>query len=222
MKKLTVVIVLLLLATGASAQRGGRDRRTLGFRLGLNQSNVTGSDVDALMNEFAYMTGLNTSNELLTGLAFGGFLNSRLSPDIAVQCEFLYTRKGFRMSMRGLDGGADVDFANDYLEVPLLFKFMIGRESTKPCLFAGPAMSLLMRSRMKSEGVSVDAKSLWKKADLSLVFGGGVDFPVGSGTMMMVDGRYTMGVSKIPDDGPEDIDIKNTNFSLMLGFGFGL
>ena len=67
-------------------------------------------------------------------------------------------------------------------------------------------------------GVSVDIKEAWKGTDLGMVFGGGVDFPVGSGVMTL-DGRYTMGMSKVPDADIE-IDVKNTNISFMVGYGF--
>ena len=37
---------------------------------------------------------------------------------------------------------------------------------------------------------------------------------------MTLDGRYTLGMSKTPDSDPVSIDIKNTNISFMLGYGF--
>lgn len=215
MKKLMVILCVLLLATAVLAQDEGKGLTAKGFKFGLNLANVSGSDVDLLIDEVADETGLNVSNDMLLGFAFGGFLTYNFSPSVALQPEVLYTMKGFKVSVQGVD----VDMKINYIEVPVLFKFMFGTSTTKPSLFAGPAVGFLVSSSVSAAGFSVDADELWKSTDLGLVFGGGVDFPVGQGTMTF-DGRYTLGMSKTPDSDPISIDIKNTNISFMMGYGF--
>ena len=211
----SVAVLVCALATTVSAQDEGKGLTAKGFKVGLNLANIAGSDVDVFKDAISDFTGLSASNKQLMGFAFGGFLTYNFSPTVALQPEFLYTMKGFTLSVEGLD----VDFKMDYFEIPVLVKFMFGTGSAKPCLFAGPAMGILVSAKMEAIGLSVDAKELWKSTDLGLVFGGGVDFPVGKGTMT-VDGRYTMGMSKTPDSGDIDIDLKNSNISFMVGYGF--
>jgi hypothetical protein len=215
MRKLLVILGVLLLVTAVSAQDQVNDRPAMGFKIGLNLANVSGSGVDALSEEFESFAGLNASNEQLVGFALGGFVTYNLSPMVALQPEFLYSIKGFTMSVEGVD----VDLKLNYFEVPVLFKFMFGTSATKPFVFAGPEMGILLSSSVGSGGLSIDAGDLWKSTDLGLVFGGGVDFPVGKNTMSL-DGRYEVGLSKIPDAGDVDIDIKTTNISFMFGFAF--
>ncbi len=215
MKKLVVILSVLLLATAVLAQDEGKGLTAKGFKFGLNMANVSGSDADILVDEISSLSGGNASKSQLVGFAFGGFMTYNFSPTVAFQPEFLYSMKGFTLSLEGVD----VDFKIDYFEVPLLFKFTFGSSTTKPCLFAGPAVGVLVSAKLKAAGLSVDAKELWKSTDLGIVFGGGIDFPMGSGVMTL-DGRYTMGMSKIPDSGPVSIDMKNTNISFMLGYGF--
>jgi len=214
MKKLMVVIGVLLLATAVLAQDEGKGLTAKGFKVGLNIANVTGSDVDPFMAAITDLAGVTASNKTLIGFSFGGFVTYNFSPTVALQPEVFYSMKGFTISFEDM---YDADVKMDYIEIPVLFKFMFGTGTAKPCLFAGPSLGILVSSKIKAEGESVDAKDLWKSTDLGLVFGGGVDFPAGKGKMT-VDGRYTMGMTKIPDGG--DVDIKNSNISFMVGYGF--
>ena len=173
-------------------------------------ANISGSDA----NFMTIIAGPDAGDtDQLMGFAFGGFFTYNFSPTFALQPEFLYTMKGFSVPVLGVD----IDFKMDYIEIPVLFKFQFGTGTAKPCLFAGPAVAFMVSAKLEVLGESVDADELWKSTDLGLVFGGGIDFPVGSG-MVTFDGRYTMGMSKIPDAGGE-IDIKNANISFLVGYG---
>ena len=215
MKKLLVVLGVLLLATAVLAQDEGKGLTAKGFKAGVNLANIAGSDVDPFMDALTDLIGANASNEMLLGFAFGGFLTYNFSPSFALQPEVLYSMKGFTISVEG----EEVDMKMNYLEIPLLFKFILGTGPTKPCLFAGPSLGVLLSSEMSGEGGSIDTDELWKSTDLGLAFGGGVGFPAGKGSLTL-DARYTMGISKTPDSGGEDIDIKNSNISFMVGYGF--
>lgn len=215
MKKLVVILGVLLLATAVLAQDEGKGLSAKGFKVGLNLANVSGSDVDALLEAVTDETGLNADKKMLMGFAFGGFLTFNLSPTIALQPEVLYSMKGFKVTVEGVD----VDMTLNYLEIPVLLKARFGNSTTRPSLFAGPALGILLSSKAEASGFSVDTDDLWKTTDFGIVFGGGVDFPAGQGTMMF-DARYTLGLTQTPDSGPVDIDIKNTNISFMLGYGF--
>lgn len=217
MKKLMVVLSVLLLATAVLAQDEGKGLTAKGFKAGVNIANITGSDVDDFMDVLSYFAGASLSNKTLMGFSFGGFVTYNFSPTVALQPELLYSMKGFTITAEGED--EDVDVKMDYIEIPVLFKFMFGKGTAKPYLFAGPSLGILVSSKMKSGGESVDAKDLWKTTDVGVVFGGGVGFPLGQGALSL-DGRYTMGVTNTPDAGDADINIKNSNISFMVGYGF--
>lgn len=201
MKKLVITLGLLLVfAMSASAQEEGVGLTAKGFKVGLNMANLAGDDIE----------GTDTK----MGFAFGGFFTYNFSPTFALQPEFLYTMKGTSISEMGLD----IDFKLNYIEIPVLFKFTFGEGTTKPCFFAGPAVAFLMTAEAEALGITIDLKDDTKSMDMGIVFGGGVGFAMGSGTMTF-DGRYTMGMTSIDDTEYED-DVKNTNISFMLGYGF--
>ena len=202
MKKLVITLGLVLVfAMSASAQDEGVGLTAKGFKAGLNMANVTGDDAEG-----------DLSSKM--GFAVGVFFTYNFSPTFALQPEVLYTMKGVTETALGID----IDIKLDYIEIPVLFKFTFGQGTTKPCFFAGPAMAFLMSAKMEAMGESLDIKDQTKSMDLGIVVGGGVDFAMGNGTMTF-DGRYTMGMSSI-DDTDYDEDIKNTNISFMLGYGF--
>ncbi|MCD6250437.1 MAG: PorT family protein [candidate division Zixibacteria bacterium] len=201
MKKLVITLGLVLVfAMSASAQDEGVGLTAKGFKVGLNMANVSGDDVEGTDSKMGIVGGL--------------FFTYNFSSTFALQPEILYTMKGCTMT----EEGVDVDVKVDYIEIPVLFKFTFGQGTTKPCFFAGPAMAFLMSAKMEAMGLSVDFKDETKSMDLGIVFGGGVDFAMGNGTMTF-DGRYTMGMSSI-DDTEYDEDIKNGVISFMVGYGF--
>ncbi len=136
--------------------------------------------------------------------------------------------------MKGLKWEGEVNGATplkiwiklDYLEIPVLLKIMPGTQgSVKPYLFAGPAVSIKVSSKVKAEfeGESEEEpieEEVLKGTDFGLVIGAGADFGLGAPGMgkLTVDIRYSLGLSTISEF--EGDDVKNGAFSLMVGFSF--
>ncbi|MBU8933540.1 MAG: PorT family protein [candidate division Zixibacteria bacterium] len=205
MKTLFLTLGLIaMLALGAAAQ----DEATTGIvgkgiKAGINMANITGDDVDDL--------------DMKLGFGFGGFLVYAVSPQLVIQPEVLYMMKGAQFDD---EDGETWKIKVDYLEIPVLVKFKFPTEGNfKPCLFAGPALGILMSAKVEDEDIKDDLKSI----DFGLAFGGGFGLVMGEG-MLTFDARYTLGMSNVNDwdveEGETLPDNKNANISIMLGYSF--
>jgi len=187
----------------------------------------TSSSSTAGSSIFGFKAGLNMANQDLpttlnkgvTRFVFGGFMTFPVSKDISVQTEALYSMKGCKVEMT--DGS--FTYKLNYLDFPVLFKYTFATSgSTKPFLFAGPSLGILMSAKGKLEVVGMGSedgsiKPLYKSTDLGFVIGGGVNL----GQNASIDGRYSMGLSNIASsDLPLGVTIKNSALSLMVGYTF--
>lgn len=208
MKKLLVtVLAMAALMALLYAPVQGQTKVQAGFKAGLNLANLSGDDVEGLDSKI--------------GFAGGGFLAIDASEQIRIQPELLYTMKGAKDEEQGID----VKLKLNYLEVPVLVKWMIPTQGTVlPSLFIGPAAAFNMSAKVSGEeggiSIDIDIKDEVKDIDFGLIFGGGLDFAAGSGNFIL-DVRYTLGLSSI-DDTDYDDDVKNGAFSAMIGYAFPL
>jgi hypothetical protein len=181
---------------------------------GLNIASIGGDDADQILE--------GQSLDSKTGFAGGLFFTYQFSNMFAIQPEAYYTMKGATYS----EGGADLTISLDYIEVPILVKFIIPIQGSniKPSIFAGPAIGFNMtaKSKVEFEGESQenDFKDETKSTEFSLAFGGGIGFPVGNGELG-VDIRYILGMSTF-DDSSDPWDLKNNVINFNLYYGFNL
>ncbi len=213
MRKLVVMMAvgalagLLLLPPDASAAEP-----KFGLKIGLNLANLTGSDVASYEDFFGPV-------ESKIAFAGGGFVVFELSKGMAIQAEALYTQKGADFDMPVDSTVVTVHWITDYIEIPVLFRYTIETTGNiKPMLFAGPAVAFKLTSKVKatSGGASEEMDIPgFKSTDFGLVFGGGI----GIGKIS-VDIRYTMGLTKLIEIEGEPGNLKNSVFSLMVGYSF--
>ncbi len=197
---LAVVTVAVLLPQNAIAAK-------VGIKGGFNFASWSYSGVGG--PDFEFMT--------LKGPVIGGFLTLSLGP-IAIQPEVYYSRRGVRYE----EAPNWLEYRLNYLEVPVLAKFTISPGPIAPVVFAGGYGAYLM----SAQGVTViddirntqDIKEFLKESDYGLVFGGGVEFKLAL-VKLIVEGRYTLGLSNILKDDPDDT-YKNKGFSILVGIGF--
>ena len=216
-----VVVLVIALAAGASAQEFVKGFTAKGAKIGPNISN------------FSNTGGIFTTR---TGLGLGVFATYSLTPNFAIQPELLYMQKGTAWGFF-----IDVDWSANYLELPVLAKVTVWtKKKFQPNIFAGPAMALLLSSNIKIEDdgetwLDADVKDGLKSADLGFVLGGGFGLQFSSFALTF-DVRYTWGLvdfldaEKInrlayPDDPDEyvlreDPDSQNENLSILFGVSF--
>lgn len=183
----------------------------LGVKAGLNLANLSGDDV--------------SDTDSRTGFAGGLFFMYQFSDMFAIQPEAYYTMKGAtdKGTIEGFTYEAEIKL--DYIEVPLLLKFLIPIKNSgiKPAIFAGPSIGFNMSAKSKVEAggqtFEEDMQDV-TSTDLGLVFGGGIGFPVGNGELGL-DIRYILGLSTI-DDSADNADVKNGVINFNLYYGFNL
>lgn len=218
MRKLFVAVALVLLFTVAvSAQVVTKGVTGKGVKLGFDIAKIN-TDVTEI-DEFL---------DSRDGFIGGAYITCSFTPQFAVQPEILYVNKGAEKDLFLFSA----QWAMDYLEVPVLLKFdMIPKGPVHPNLFVGPAMSVLLSSKMHVLNYEFDVTDGMKTMDYSLVFGGGIDYK-----HFTFDLRYTLGLANTVDatkvnniTGAEagdwyflegDPSIKNTNLSFMVGVKF--
>ncbi len=209
MKRLVVTmftIVLMFTLCSSSVFAGGLTGK--GLKGGLNFANLRGDDVEDL--------DLNSK----MGFCAGGFITYSINDMLAIQPEILFTMKGTKQEEELWGETFKQTISLNYLEIPVLAKLSIpGQGSFVPNLFIGPYLAIKLTGKVKveyaGESEEEDIEDL-KGTDFGLVFGGGVDFALGS-SKVTVDARYTLGLTTI-DASEWEADIKNGVFSLMVGY----
>ena len=214
---ITLVGMILLLCVAVNAQQTAVGVSGKGIKLGFGIA-----DINTDYNE------LDDFLDSRVGFSGGAFLTYSISRQFAVQPEILYVTKGAEKGLFIFSAHWTID----YIEVPVLLKFNIAPDrSIRPNLFAGPAMSILLSSEIGALSESFDVTDGMKSLDVSLVFGGGVDYK-----RVAFDVRYTLGLVSTVDAakinamtgaGPGDFyyldgdpSVKNTNISFMVGYRF--
>ncbi|GIK62043.1 MAG: PorT family protein [Ignavibacteriota bacterium] len=209
MKKLFTVLLVFVAFTSISLPQ-----MQIGPKAGLNIASIGGDDADQILG--------GQSLDSKTGFAGGFFFMYQFSNMFAIQPEVYYTMKGATYS----ESGADLTISLDYIEVPLLFKFLIPIEGSniKPAIFAGPAIGFNMTAKSKveyeSQSQENDLKDDTKSTEVSLAFGGGLGFNVGKNELG-ADIRYILGLTTF-DDSSDPWDLKNNVINFNVYFGFSI
>lgn len=169
------------------------------------------------------------STDNRTGFVGGVYVGIDLAPNIGLQPELLYVRKGAKLfstdvTVGGITfGSVGTNLDVDYVEVPVLLR--LNTPSAGPLdlrLLAGPVLSLKANEALSTTGligVRLGSNQI-KSTDMGLAMGGAI--AVRNGNMKLVaEGRYTLGlanVSKLPFGG----DVKNGATYATLGLEFPL
>ena len=207
MKRVLIAVSMIAFITGLSSVSMAKEL-TGGVKAGINITNLSGDDIEDADSKM--------------GIVGGGFITYKISDMFAIQPELLFSMKGCKFD----EDGGDATLKLNYLEIPVLAKFLIPmKENIKPNVYLGPSLGILMSAKYDWEGGgesgTEDVKDDLKSVDFGLVFGGGVDFPIGEG-IMTFDARYTMGLSSFreDDDDGTSYDWKNKAISFIVGYAF--
>jgi len=173
----------------------------LGIKGGVNVANFTGDDVFH-----------NSSSE---GAIAGVFARYGLSDSWSLQPEALFTMRGAEFSVDDIQTEQQIN----YVEIPVLARFGWGHDASfRPSLFAGPSVAFLVKNKIV-DGSEIDLKGATgtRDVDVGAVLGAGLDYTLGSGDLLL-DARYEMGLISWS----EDLNIRNSTLSFMLGYGWTL
>lgn len=218
MRSLIACLTVFMLLCASSGVGTAQDERGVigkGLKVGLNLAKFGGNDA----------SGPGLDPGFRTGIQAGGFVTVGLGPSFALQPELFYAEKGCKYE----ESGDKVIFKVAYLEMPVLAKWMIPTASeVTPSVFAGPAVGIKLRSRLKAESGGASAEvnlDNVKDFEAGLVLGAGVDVPMTRGKVVF-EARYNLGLTGLAgkdevDMGLEDtVDLKNRTLNFLVGYAF--
>lgn len=217
MKKalLPAVVLVLFLSSTSLAQ--------LPFKLGIR----AGLNIAGLSWDPALPSGVDNSSRI--GFKFGAMAEMGFIPMFALQIEPMYVQKGGKLSLPG----QEITNKLTYLDIPILLKLKLPVPGpVTPYAFAGPSIGILLSASSETGGQDTDIKDQLSSTDFGLDFGAGVAFDVAPLVSLMLDARYSLGLSDIfGDTGKQDWaqetgivgqKIKTTGIQIIAGVMFGL
>jgi hypothetical protein len=204
LKKLLILSLGLLCLAALAPQTAAA---AVGIKGGLALSNLSFSAAAAAPP----VTNIQTPmGGIFFGLGIGPF---------SIQPEILYVRMGGHMAQ-----GADwMEYRDDYVQVPLLFKINIIPGPVSPMFYGGPYGAYLFSAKGVSyiSGVSstTDIKDQLKTTDYGVAFGGGIDFrlPV---IKLSAEVRYNLGLANLAKNPAAGYWVKNRSLMALVGLGF--
>ncbi|MFZ1282129.1 MAG: porin family protein [Ignavibacteriaceae bacterium] len=201
MKKwLLCFFVFLLFITYTTAQV------RFGLKAGLNSSNLYGDDAG--------------SSDSKLGFIGGCFLQYQSNKNFALQPELSYSMKGAKTQV----GYVNFTLAYDYIEFPLLFKFILPIDNNPKIIssfFAGPFIALNAKSKIITDVAGITNEFLIEKtatAEYGAQFGGSIGLNIGKNEFGL-DIRYVLGLSTI-DKSINSYDIRNSVLNFNVYFVF--
>lgn len=254
-KKMPVSLFLMLVASllsftgvGAADQTvvdGGNESGvadvSFGFKTGIGFSQHTG--IEERNSEYSVSSGWRT------GYIFGLWANWPVTERFGLQQELVYVQKGsyqdITVDILDIPTVLDVTYEMDYIEIPVLLKFVVYRKyETAVYTLAGTALSLKVRDRYILAGeiddgdqvVPLRADADMSEVDMfdySFIYGTGVSFSL-LGREFLLEHRFVIGWNTlamptytyvpIGDEQllveNEPVPLKNQNHLVMLGIRF--
>jgi hypothetical protein len=217
MKKILLTSLVMLLTVSMAYSQ-------FGIKGGISLAKIGGDDSKQTFNlgdydpTLAGIPPIVIEPKTKVGFVAGISYKINLILGLAIQPEVLYIQKGAiyessTISLASIYPGASIDgkvtIKLDYIDIPILVKYSLPIPVISPYIEGGVSYGILVSAKFKEEatingvpGVTQppsqenDIKDQMKKSDLSIQLGVGVEF-----TILEVDARYVMGLSKLDKDG---------------------
>lgn len=169
--------------------------------------------------------------KLKEGFDAGFLVNVKIHDLLSLRSGVGYIQKGFRVKNNNF-GFRNVDkLIFNYIEVPLLFSRDFQAPNVQTYLGMGPAVNFLVSAKSKSCMINVNSGDCetekipsgdFNNADISLNFGAGIGFNVGSeDAVLSFDARYFLGLTNALMES-SSASSKNNGFSITMSLMFPL
>ena len=199
MKKIAIALMCTILATGAAM---AQKQFTFGPKFGVDYTHYWGKNVEH-GGQFNYQAGL--------------FMEYRFTDQFAIAPEVVFAAQGgkYDTNILGVEF-KETDHVN-YINVPVMMKFYVIPDLS---IDFGPQVGFNVYSKNTTEAKVGDADG--KKTTDMKDFTNSVDFGLGLGLTyniardVFIQGRYTMGLTKVFDGQ----DAKNGNAQIAIGYRF--
>jgi hypothetical protein len=157
------------------------------------------------------------------GMDAGVFVEGLNLSMFSILAEFHYVQKGFSTSMKittvtNPEGtGEERTFRPrvDYLSLPVLAKFSIDAGIITPYLFGGPRFDIPIGT--SDDGISYFANK-FKKGELGLSLGAGVNVLLGAGPSLLAELRYSPNVTESFSN--NNLRVTNHTLEVLAGIRF--
>ena len=157
-----------------------------------------------------------STSEFKPGAVTGLFVTYSIINTFGITTKFLYNERGAL-----LDDNTRQTL--QYIEIPVIGRFFLNREgNVRPNIYFGPSVAFLAGAKNKvgSNVEQIDSyKNSFNNVDFGLTGGLGCNFRIHKETYLVLDARYTHGISDISMD---NRDVNNKSFALSAGVQFGI
>ena len=203
MKKIAIAFVCMIMAVGtAMAQK----QFTFGPKIGVDYTHYWGKNVEH-GGQLNYQAGL--------------FMEYRFTNKFSVAPEVVFAAQGGKYDAKGDIFGVGVEYKEtdhvNYINVPVMLKYYVIPELS---IDFGPQVGFNVYSKntaeIKAGGEGGKGTTDMKDVTKSVDFGLGLGLTYNIAKDVFVQGRYTMGLTKV-FDGPEG---KNGNAQIAIGYRF--
>lgn len=212
MKKITIALVCTILATGAAM---AQEKFTFGPKVGVDYTNYWGKNVEH-GGQLSYQAGL--------------FMEYRFTDKFSIAPEVVFAAQGGKYQIKRLDDYyKETDHIN-YINVPVMLKFYVTPELS---IDFGPQVGFNVYSKNTAElkeggekdKITTDLKEYTKTVD----FGLGLGLTYNITDEVFVQGRYTMGLTRVFDTKAYDKVVlevigfdnpKHSNGQISIGYRF--
>ncbi len=190
----SLVLAILAMVPVASAAQS-TPGITFGIKGGVNSATISSDSSPNIGTRLGAVGGL--------------FLGARITDNIGLQLEGLYSQRG------GSDEavGSDAKFRLTYLDLPVLLKLGSASDAEMRFhVFGGGQASYKLKAEASSEllGLTIDQDDQVEDLDFSVVFGVGMERG-----RLSLDARYTLGMTNLATAAGDDG--KNRTIAVMVG-----
>jgi hypothetical protein len=210
MKKITIALMCMLLTAGAAM---AQKRFTFGPKIGVDYTHFWGKDA-AHGGQLNYQAGV--------------FMEYRFTNRFSIAPEVVFAAQGGKYDYNDFQdihnpmlGPIDVNLTDNinYINIPVMFKFYVAPSLS---IDLGPQLGINVYSKytFESRDKALDYKKTYDQKDRTKT----IDVGVGLGLTyniakdVFVQGRYTMGVTDVFEDGWDKA--KNGNAQIAIGYRF--
>lgn len=193
-KKAVLIALSLMISTGVFSQK-----IHYGIKAGTNFA-VQSELADYFQN-----------NQIRAGLSAGFFGNYAFNDKMQLQAELNYDQKGAKSD--------EATAKYDYLSVPLLFKYSLGKSDQTALKFnvnLGPYAAFLLNSELEMDDTTLDLTDETENFEAGAILGFGMKYPVGNDHLLL-DLRLGLGLTSFDK---ADTEPNNKYVGLTLGYEF--
>ena len=214
---------------GMSSQQSTGSQLSQQQNINSQQQNMGSLQLSSFLTEFGGKLGIGISSlhgsnaqysAAKVGFNFYGFAEKEFTPMFAGQIEIGFARKGCNIDIPGDTNDESIGLS--YLEIPILAKFLIPVSAPfKPAVYAGPVLGFNLAATDFYNGQSYTENDI-QNFDFGLAFGGEAVMPLPQIGNILLDLRYTLGLSDVSSSSNSNNAFRNGNFGILVGYAFKL